>query len=123
MKFVCHFQDKTKFESDDMTEFNRVVLSKQTNFIELIVGKEKILVDLFSGRILRNDVELIPALSEIESNLVCPLKPKVFRRTRVVIGPTNEPAIEPKYFFGWVGNGREQFVVFDGKDFVVTESR
>jgi len=123
MKFVSHFVDGSSFESKDMTAFNKEVMSKDVLSIDFIVGKDTISFSLVDGSFTKNRNNYIQGLGKLELQVIGKLKPKIFRRTKVVIGPNLEPGIDSKYFIGWVGNGKEQFVVFDGKDFTTTESR
>jgi len=123
MKFVSHFVDGSSFESEDMTAFNKEVMSKDASSIDFIVGKDTISFSLVDGSFTKNGNDYIKGLGEMELQVIGKLKPKIFRRTKVVIGSNLEPEMGSKYFVGWVGNGKEQFVVFDGKDFTTTESR
>jgi len=123
MKFDCKYQDDTEFSSEDMIEFNGVIKNKDVKTIDVDFGSEKITIDYDNGQILNNGIELVPLLSSIEKDIVGKIEPKIFRRTRVVVGATDEPSISSKYYVGWIGNGREQFVVFDGEEITTTDSR
>ena len=123
MKFNCQYQDGTEYSSEDMIEFNSVIKDKDVKTIDVDFVTEKIFINYDTGQILNNGNELVPLLSIIEKDIVGKIEPKIFRRTRVIVGATDEPSISSRFFVGWIGNGREQFVVFDGEEITTTDSR
>jgi hypothetical protein len=123
MKFEATKQDNSKLLSEDLIEFNFKIKSLNLKSIKVFFDNNFIELNLINYSLLKNSEVLFDGLSDEQIKSNQPLQVKLFRRKYVVIGQPNANVVSDKYFLGFIGLDVEKYVVSEGINFNIVDSK